>query len=582
DGACLWTSTDIGPTSGQENCPSFTITYAITGVSNGTGTDDASGTTLNLGVSTVCYTITDGSGNSDSCCFDVQVSDCEDPEIICPPSQTFECDGAGNAGDLTSWLALVSATDNCDNNPGITNSVFNTISDCGTTATTVYEFTAIDNSNNSATCVSSFIVKDRIAPTIDTEASDLTVTCESGASNSNTLIAWLSNNGGATASDVCSVMTWSHNYMCGGTGSSTVTFTATDDCGNTSTTQATFTIEDTTSPVLNLPTNITLECGDDVNSVAIENWLNSATGEDSCDGTVEVVSSYPDVLVPGCGETSVTTVEFIVEDDCGNFTTGTRTITIEDTQDPVLLIEPDDLVLECADPNNPALLSAWLSSNGGAIAEDNCSTITWSNMALGAIDACGNTSSTPYVFTVTDACGNTTTASADVITEDNTSPSLVLPTDMTVECDGAGNTTAKQNWLASISGSDTCSDVTTDSELFNTISACGGGDTETYLFTATDVCGNTSTGLSSFTIEDTTSPVITCPDNLELECGNIDNDLLVLEWLGLATATDVCTDGADIGTCTEGFVRVTAADLGLTLNQNNQSITNADVSSLYV
>ena len=51
---------------------------------------------------------------------------------------------------------------------------------------------------------------------------------------------WLSNNGGAVASDACGGVTWSHNStglsdLPGATGAETVIFTATDDCGNTST-----------------------------------------------------------------------------------------------------------------------------------------------------------------------------------------------------------------------------------------------------------------------------------------------------------------------------------------------------------
>ena len=72
--------------------------------------------------------------------------------------------------------------------------------------------------------------------------------------NMDALNDWLNNNGGATASDVCSGVTWSNDFEglsddCGATGSATVTFTATDDCGNASSVSATFTIEDTTAPV---------------------------------------------------------------------------------------------------------------------------------------------------------------------------------------------------------------------------------------------------------------------------------------------------------------------------------------------
>ena len=49
--------------------------------------------------------------------------------------------------------------------------------------------------------------------------------------------AWLASNGGASASDTCSAVTWTNNStglsdLCGATGTATVTFTATDACGN--------------------------------------------------------------------------------------------------------------------------------------------------------------------------------------------------------------------------------------------------------------------------------------------------------------------------------------------------------------
>ena len=56
-----------------------------------------------------------------------------------------------------------------------------------------------------------FTIEDNTAPSIDTEASDLTVECD-GAGNSADLQSWLDSHGGALASDVCSEVTWSNNF----------------------------------------------------------------------------------------------------------------------------------------------------------------------------------------------------------------------------------------------------------------------------------------------------------------------------------------------------------------------------------
>ncbi|MDT8347333.1 MAG: hypothetical protein RQ756_05990, partial [Flavobacteriaceae bacterium] len=110
-----------------------------------------------------------------------------------------------------------------------------------------------DECNQIETCSSTFsVAPDVDDPVITAQAQNQTVQCD-GQGNDTELQAWLSNNGGAVATDNCNNVTWSNDFSaltddCGATGSATVTFTATDDCGNTSTTTATFTIEDTTDP----------------------------------------------------------------------------------------------------------------------------------------------------------------------------------------------------------------------------------------------------------------------------------------------------------------------------------------------
>ena len=105
-------------------------------------------------------------------------------------------------------------------------------------------------------------------------------------------IAWLANNGGATATDDCNNISWSNTpgtWSGGCDNSITVTFTATDDCGNSSTTTGTFTIEDTTAPVITCPSDITLDCSDDLTDYTV---TGEATATDICSG---VTITYTEV-----------------------------------------------------------------------------------------------------------------------------------------------------------------------------------------------------------------------------------------------------------------------------------------------
>ena len=132
----------------------------------------------------------------------------------------------------------------------------------------------------------------------------MTVECD-GQGNAAELQAWLDSNGGASASDDCSAISWSNDYSalsdgCGATGSVTVTFTVTDGCSNSNSTSATFTIADTTDPVFDqsLPEDTTEECSN-VSDAAV------LTASDGC-GSANVVLN--EEMIPGdCpGEYTIT------------------------------------------------------------------------------------------------------------------------------------------------------------------------------------------------------------------------------------------------------------------------------------
>jgi hypothetical protein len=123
---------------------------------------------------------------------------------------------------------------------------------CGLTRVTSVLFTAVDACDNSITTTSTFTIEDHMAPSIQTPASDATIEC--GLPGTQTeLQNWLSNNGGAIATDVCGTVAWTNNFpllpdTCNGTITEwAVLFTTSDGCGNVDATSAIVTLNDVLS-----------------------------------------------------------------------------------------------------------------------------------------------------------------------------------------------------------------------------------------------------------------------------------------------------------------------------------------------
>ncbi|MBK8969770.1 MAG: HYR domain-containing protein [Lewinellaceae bacterium] len=331
----------------------------------------------------------------------------------------------------------------------------------------------------------------------------------------------------------------------------TRTWIATDACGNSTVHTQTINVNDNTAPVITgTPNNLTVECDGSGNSNQLIDWLNDHGGFSATDNCGELTWSHNfGALSNDCGETGTTTVMFTATDACGNTATRTATFTIQDTQDPFWVLNPQDLIIECdntSDPNDQ--IAAWLNTAGGGEAGDNCSNVRYSNNFTSLSDGCGTTGTALVTFTARDACGRTTTRTATVTVVDTHGPAITSPAkNQTVECDGNGNTTALNAWLANNGGataSDECGTITWETPvLMNEIEGCGNAKELVYMFQAKDACNNLSaTTIASFIIEDTEAPEWTAyPQNASAECG--DAPMAIMDWLanfGGGQVEDVC------------------------------------------
>jgi large repetitive protein len=198
-------------------------------------------------------------------------------------------------------------------------------------------------------------------------------------------------------------------------------------------------------------------------------------------GSVNIVHNYTG-LSDLCGATGAATVTWTATDACGNISTTSATLTVQDTTAPVFTTAPSNITLECDGAGNTAAITAWLNS---AVASDVCGSINITHNYSGLSDLCGATGTATVTWTATDACGNTTTASATVTIQDTTAPVFTtVPSNLTLECDGAGNTAAITAWLNSAVASDVCGTVSITHDYTGLSDLCGATGAATVTWTA--------------------------------------------------------------------------------------------------
>ena len=171
--SCNAVVTVVGPATG-DNCGVATIVNDFNGTANASDT-------YPVGTTAVIWTVTDLSGNTNTCSQDITVTDDEDPTITCAADQTQTADAAACTAAVT--VTGPATGDNC----GVATVVndFNgtaNASDTYPVGTTTVTWIATDGNSNTNTCSQDITVTDDEDPTI-TCAADQTTTADSATCN---------------------------------------------------------------------------------------------------------------------------------------------------------------------------------------------------------------------------------------------------------------------------------------------------------------------------------------------------------------------------------------------------------------
>ena len=490
------------PPVGTDNCPGA-VTTLIAG--------QASGTVFPIGTTVVTYQVTDASGNTAQCSFNVTVNDTELPTITCPSNIT-QTNDPGVCGRTVSY-GTPTGLDNC---PGATTTLIaglasGSLFPIGTTTVT-YEVT--DASGNTAQCSFDVTINDTENPTISCPAN---ITQANDPALCGAVVNYVTPVGADNCpGSVTSLIAGQASGTVFTVGTTTVTYEVIDASGNTAQCSFDITVQDTENPTINCPADIIV--GNDAGVCgAIVNYA-TPVGLDNCPGSVTILTGglASGSLFP----IGTTTVSYQVTDASGNTANCSFDVTVDDTENPVIACPAN-----ITQSNDPGLCGATVVY-ATPVGTDNCPgavTVMTAGQASGTVFPIGTTTVT---YQVTDASGNTTQCSFNVTVNDNENPVIVCPADMTVSND-PGACGAIVNYVAPV-GVDNCPGAAT-----NLIAGLAPGSffpigTTTVTYEVVDAAGNSAQCSFDITVNDTENPVISCPadittNNILNVCGAVVN-----------------------------------------------------------
>ncbi len=458
------------------------------------------GTIVNTSSSvTVTLTVTDASGNTDSCQFAQPVYDTVSPSAICPSDQNEIAD-ANCFATIADYTGLVTATDNC---AGVLSYVQSPSAGTSISTSIQVSITVTDLEGNSDVC--SFNVNP-----IDTTAPAATCPLDSIVGLDNSCSYTVPDfTGDAVGADNCTPagsLIYTQSLPVGtilnGEGLWPIAIDIEDASGNIG--QCTFllTVEDQQAPNIAVcPSNQNV-IADSSCTATLGDYTGLTLASDNCSSGSLIFGQSP---TPGTSISSNTVITILVLDAVGNSTSCTFSALIVDTIAPSVTCPGDQNVSinSSCEYTMPDLTSMVAGS-------DNCSALA--NMTITQNPAAGTTQNgtTATLITLTDEDGNQATCFTNILPIDTVAPTITCPSPAPVD-NGTTCDYVLPNFGTGALVLDNCSGYTIDQ--IPAPATVVSTDTNTITLTVTDAGGNTAQCTFDLIVYENQAPTITCPSD---------------------------------------------------------------------
>lgn len=452
-------------------------------------------------------------GRQASCTQKVIVTSADAPTITCPSNKSFTANGceitltAGDIGSPTATGSNVTVTSRRSDDLALT--------DPFPTGTTVITWTATDDGGRIASCSQTISVSssgfDTTPPTLNVPGPVSVSTTSCSALLDDEL-------GVATADDGCSGVTITRTGIpkvsCPSnpngcetfifpTGTTTITYTATDAAGNVTTGTQLVTVTEfpTVPPTITAPGDLNLNTGAGATSCGLlvtDATLGTAIADDNCPGETVVRTGVPAGNFFPVGPTTIT---YTVTDASGNTAFDTQTVTVTDNTPPTITAPADVTLYTGLGATSCGVTVADLDTTlGTAATGDNCPgtvTVARGNVPAGNVFPLGDTI---VSYTATDGIGNSSAPVTQKVTVvDNTAPTISCPANVTVNLPVNPTATSMVVNYPAATASDNCPGAIgiVYSQATGTVFPVG---PTTVTATATDAHGNTASCTFTVTV----------------------------------------------------------------------------------
>ncbi|MBK8517905.1 MAG: HYR domain-containing protein [Saprospiraceae bacterium] len=501
------------PPVGTDNCPGANTT--LTG-------GLASGAVFPIGMTINTFTVTAANGATATCSFTVTVRDIELPSINCLADITVNAINSTCAANVTYTAPI--GTDLC---PGATTMQTSGFASGASfpVGMTTNTFKVTDAFGNTATCSFTVTVRDVELPSISCP-SDITVNAANGTCAADVIYTapvGTDNCPGASTMQTAGFVSGA-SFPVGVTSN---TFKVTDAAGNTATCSFTVTVRDVQLPSISCPSDITMNAA--MGTCAANVTYTAPVGTDVCLGASTMQTSG---FASGASfPVGVTSNTFKVTDASGNTATCSFTVTVADTQLPVINC-PGDMTVSTQNMECSATVNFT-----APVGTDNCPgamTSLISGLAPGTVYPLGMTVNT---YQVTAANGATATCSFKVTVMDMEPP--------TISCFLVDSVALNNNCKLlvpdlrfKITVGDNCGIYTLiQSPSPGSIVASSHNQVHIFTFTVTDLGGLSASCTTSVVARDSLGPDIVCQSKTVLP---ISSNVTLPAYIFVNSAADSC------------------------------------------